>query len=58
MNHFDDLFKKAEGGPIPGGCDMCSADQVLEQVSPGVHSLTIRHDDSCPVLRASRSRAN
>jgi hypothetical protein len=58
MSAFDELFKKIEGESIPGGCDQCEAYQIVEELSPGVHSLNIHHDDNCPVLRASRSKAN
>jgi hypothetical protein len=58
MSEFDELFSHLAGEPIPGGCDMCSADQILETLSPGVAILQIRHEDNCPILRASRRRAN
>ena len=38
--------------PIPGGCDDCDAYQVLTQPVPGVYVVEVRHDDTCPWLRA------
>jgi hypothetical protein len=58
MSAFDELFRKVAGQQIEGGCDMCDAYQTVEAVSPGVHSLTIHHDDDCPILRASRAKRN
>jgi hypothetical protein len=58
MTSFDDLFSQVEDQPIPGGCDMCDAYQIVETVSPGVHVLNVHHDEECPILRASRSQAN
>lgn len=58
MSELDDLLRQFAGEPIPSGCDYCNADQLLEELSPGMHVLTVRHDDDCPVLRASRSRRN
>ncbi|MFF7840418.1 hypothetical protein ACFZC6_16560 [Streptomyces ossamyceticus] len=40
-----------DGAAIPGGCDTCNAEQNLVQVRPGVWSIGIAHDDSCPTWR-------
>jgi hypothetical protein len=58
MTSFDDLFSQIEDQPIPGGCDACDAYQTVEAVAPGVHSLTVHHDDWCPFLRARKAGAN
>jgi hypothetical protein len=55
---LDDLFRKAEGQAIPGGCDTCSAYQTIESLTPGVHKLTVHHDNDCPTLRAMKAEAN
>jgi hypothetical protein len=55
---IEDFFSQFQGEPIPGGCDMCTAYQSIEEVVPGVHSLTIAHDPECAILRASRARTN
>jgi len=58
MSALDDLFRKAQGSQIPGGCDTCSAFQTMDEVSPGVHLLTVHHDDGCPTLRAMKADEN
>jgi hypothetical protein len=58
MNPLEDLFSQIEDQPIPGGCDVCDAYQTVETLTPGVHSLTVHHDDWCPVLRARKADAN
>jgi hypothetical protein len=58
VSAFDELFGQMAGQQIPGGCDMCDSYQTVEPVSEGVHSLTIHHDDDCPILRASRRGSN
>jgi hypothetical protein len=55
---LDDLFRKAEGQAISGGCDTCSAYQTIESLTPGVHKLTVHHDDDCPTLRAMKAEGN
>lgn len=37
---------------LPGGCDDCDAYQTVDQQSPGFYVITVRHDDTCPYLRA------
>lgn len=51
-------FDALAGQEIPDGCDQCEAYQTVESVSPGVWELTIHHEDSCPILRASRAGRN
>jgi hypothetical protein len=58
MSGLEDLFAQIENEPIPGGCDLCDAYQAVVTLSPGVHSLTVHHDDWCPVLRVARAEAN
>lgn len=40
-----------DGAQIPGGCDQCDAYQTVTPVEVGVWSLTVHHDDWCPILR-------
>jgi hypothetical protein len=58
MTDLDDLFQQIEDQPVPGGCDRCDAYQTVTEVEPGVHSLTVHHDDWCPFWRARKSGAN
>lgn len=59
MTTFDDLFKRLEkGDQIPGGCDTCDAYQTIKTVKPGIHKITVHHDDWCPTLRAMNARSN
>lgn len=58
MSDLEDLFNQIEDEPIPGGCDQCDAYQTVVTLSPGVHSLTVHHDDWCPALRAMKAGAN
>jgi hypothetical protein len=58
MTSFDDLFRKVHGKQIPGGCDTCDAFQTMDEVSHGVHMLTVHHDDDCPTLRAMNADTN
>jgi hypothetical protein len=58
MSPLNDLFKKAAGKQIPGGCDLCDAYQTVEKQMPGMHVLTVHHDDWCPTLRALNAEAN
>ena len=48
----------AKGQRVRGGCDSCDAFQTLEEVDEGVWSLTVHHDDWCPVLRAMNAGTN
>lgn len=58
MIDFHDLFRQLAGEPIPGGCEYCDADRLLDELGPGMHVLTIRHDDDCPFLRSRKAKAN
>lgn len=42
-----------DGDRIPGGCDTCDAYQTVHPLTAGVWSLTVHHDDWCPVLEAT-----
>ena len=42
---------------IAGGCDDCDAYQTMSQTEPGVYSVTVSHDESCPWLAAREGRA-
>jgi hypothetical protein len=49
----------ATGQDVEGEwCDQCAATSSIEEVVPGVRSLTVAHDLDCPILRASRARTN
>lgn len=37
---------------IPGGCDDCTAYQVLTETEPNLIVLEVRHDATCPTYRA------
>jgi hypothetical protein len=50
------LFDSLAGKVLPGGCAQCHAEQSLEEVRPGVWSLTVAHDDDCPTFRARVGR--
>lgn len=58
MGVLDDLFGQIEDQPMPGGCDQCDAYQTVVEVTPGVHSLTVHHDDWCPFFRARNAASN
>lgn len=50
----------AAGGVLRDCCPDCDADSTLAELSPGVFSLTVAHDDTCPTWgrmnRAQRRR--
>ncbi|MFD7246968.1 hypothetical protein [Streptomyces massasporeus] len=46
-----------DGAVIPGGCDVCDAEQRMTQISPGLWRLTVSHDNWCPVLAAYEGRS-
>lgn len=53
------LAKAAERGQqIRGGCESCDAYQTLAEADTGVWSLTVHHDEWCPVYRAMRAGEN
>ena len=58
MGALDDLFGQIEDQPMPGGCDLCDAFQVLEITSPGVWEMHVTHDDWCPFLRSRDAETN
>lgn len=37
-----------DGAVSPGGCDNCDAEQRLNEVEPGLWTLGIAHDETCP----------
>jgi hypothetical protein len=45
-----------DGKRISGGCEHCDAHQTVEPVEAGVWTLTIHHDDWCPVLAATERK--
>ncbi len=53
-----DLFSQVEDQPIPGGCDACNAFQTVTTIDTGIHSLTVHHDDWCPLLRSRYAGTN
>jgi hypothetical protein len=44
------------GAVIPGGCPDCNAEQHLRQEEPGMWSIGIHHDDTCPTWRRIQNR--
>lgn len=58
VNSLDDLFDRAEGTKIPGGCDRCDAYQTVESSLLGVYIIRVHHDDWCPFLRQHRAHDN
>ena len=46
-----------DGARIPGGCDECDAYQTVSPVEAGVWTVTVHHDDWCPMLRRHRARS-
>jgi hypothetical protein len=58
MSSLDDLFGQTEDQPIKGGCERCNAFQTVEEIHPGVWSLTVHHDEWCPLLRAREAGSN
>lgn len=58
MDRFEELMSRLTEQSIPGGCDYCDSLQTVEAMAPGVYTLTVHHDDTCPVLRAVAARSN
>jgi hypothetical protein len=54
--HLTDLLGPLDGARIPGGCHHCDAYQTTHPVEAGVWSITVHHDDWCPVLQRVSSR--
>lgn len=44
------LLGELEGSRIAGGCDDCDAFQTTTLLAPGVWTITVHHDDTCPFL--------
>jgi hypothetical protein len=44
-----------EGSRIPGGCNSCDAYQTVAPVEAGVWTISVHHDDDCPVFAAHRN---
>ena len=38
------------GRRLPGGCDDCTAYQVMSRCADGLYLLTVHHDPTCPSL--------
>lgn len=43
-----ELFGDLAGMRIPSGCDCCNAYQTMRTDEPGIHRITVHHDDWCP----------
>jgi hypothetical protein len=50
-------FSNLVGREIPGGCEECNAFQTMSEVSEGVWSLVVHHDDDCRFYRAHVGRS-
>ena len=49
-------FSALAGREIPGGCDECDAYQTMHEVSEGVWSLTVHHEETCRFYRGRVGR--
>jgi hypothetical protein len=58
MMGLEDLFSQTEDQPIPGGCGICDAFQVVETIRPGFVVIHVSHDSWCPILRAIEAGSN
>lgn len=38
---------------MKGTCPDCNADSALTEMAPGVFTLVVRHDDTCPRYNAA-----
>jgi len=54
---FLDEMAGLEGLRIPGGCDDCSAYQVVDASQAPIYRVNVHHDESCPAYRAMREVA-
>lgn len=43
------------GHKMPGGCDDCTAYQVMTCVADGLYVLTVHHDATCPELKRAQA---
>ncbi|MGC4174278.1 hypothetical protein [Demequina sp.] len=46
------VFEALMGQRIPGGCEDCDAYQTVEVTAPGIYSLQVHHDATCPTYMA------
>jgi hypothetical protein len=53
-----DFLSSLAGKQIPGGCATCDAYQTVREVTPGIWSLTVHHDDECPEYRVRKAGSN
>lgn len=51
---FANLFGPLDGAQIPGGCEHCDAFQTVDAVEAHIWSLTVHHDDWCPILKPTK----
>jgi hypothetical protein len=58
MNPLDDLFSQIDDAPIPGGCNRVDAYQTVDTPEPGIHVLTVHHEDWCPFYRSRNATDN
>jgi hypothetical protein len=49
-DHLVNSLGSMDGARVEGGCDYCSAYQVMRTVGGGVFELKVFHDYDCPVL--------
>lgn len=47
------LLGPLAGARIAGGCHHCDAEQTITYVEPLVWSVTVGHEDDCPILARS-----
>lgn len=52
-NPASQAIRAMDGATIPGGCEHCNAYQRVRADAYGanLHTVTVHHDDWCPVLR-------
>jgi hypothetical protein len=53
---IDAMLAPLAGKRIAGGCDSCDAYQTVRAVEPGLWTVTVHHDDWCPLLAAIEAR--
>ena len=54
MNLYQFLSEMIASSPTP--CADCNAEQDVLDLGGGLHTLTIRHDDTCPTWRGMNGR--
>jgi hypothetical protein len=52
QTHLADVFGPLDDARVPGGCAACDAYQTAEPGALGVWTVTVHHDDWCPILEA------